>query len=304
MAIKTYRFESDGSFSSLDQSSISGVTDLALARISPTTFVTPARLSNGLQRVLAWSIDVHGNIGLRTLYDTDPVDSIEAVTAFHPAYPTLTVLGGFNVYTRVSGGLVVTSWKLLEDEDNDAMLLPHSEELAGTIPAGASASELDFDLAATVVRTSTNMQKVIAWRTNYIGDLTRGGSATTTMQCNRVTSAAIGTRFLATACRRTDLSMDVRLFEVASGGATVTQRDTTTGGRGRVSCACPSNGSICVSSPPVPSTPIPHCPSKARSSGIRPSTSRRSTRSGSTASAPHSTTAPIARRWTATASRT
>jgi hypothetical protein len=75
-----------------------------------------------------------------------------------------------------------------------------------------------------VVRTGSNLQKVIAWRTGYTGVVDRLGSASTTMECNRVTSAAIGTRWLATACKRNDMKQDIRLFEITGNGATVTQK--------------------------------------------------------------------------------
>ena len=126
------------------------------------------------------------------------------------------------VFVRAGGNLSVQSWKV---QDTWSVTLDSTDGAGATW--AAAASELDFDLSASVVRTSSNMQKVIAWKTSYFGTITRGGSASPELECNRVSSAAIGTRYLVTACRRNDLKTHVRLFDVSANGTTVTEKFNT-----------------------------------------------------------------------------
>jgi hypothetical protein len=221
LGVRTYRVSSAGSLTLQDSDSAGGITDLALARVEGTRFVTPVRLATGALRVIAWQIDADGSITRLAHADGAAVDSIEAVTAYHPAASgSERVEAAATIFARAAGDLAVQTWKVRSDPW--AVVLADSDGAGDT--AGAAASELDFGLAASVVRTGSSLQKVIAWTTSYFGTIARGGSFTTTMPCNRVASAAIGTRFLATACRRDDLKQDIRLFEVSPDGATVTQR--------------------------------------------------------------------------------
>ena len=65
----------------------------------------------------------------------------------------------------------MTSWKLEKD----------TVQQAGTGNAGAigtiAAAQVDFDLAASAVRTSSDELKVIMWHTAYDGAITRLGDA-------------------------------------------------------------------------------------------------------------------------------
>ncbi|MEO8698796.1 MAG: hypothetical protein ABI867_02100 [Kofleriaceae bacterium] len=224
LVVKTYRVNLSGVLTLEDTETASGITDVGLARIDPTTFVTPVRLSTGTLRVIAWSLDAAGTITQQAHGDGVAIDSIEGVTAYHPSDDD--VVGAATVFTRRAGNLSVESWKVLSN--NWRVEVGANASAGATV--SASATELDFDLSASVVRTSTNVQKVIAWRTLYSGSVVRAGSSTTTTECSRITSAAIGTHYLVTACRRSDLKQDIRLFEVSADGATVTPHYDTYNG--------------------------------------------------------------------------
>lgn len=221
LGIKTYKVSSGGTPTFEASDSAGGITDLALGRLDPTRFITPVRLSTGVLRVIAWSIDANGNLARIADADGGTVDSIEAVTAYHPAsLGTESVEAAGTVFVRSGGNLSVQTWKVRSSPASVA--LAHTDSAGATL--ASAASELDFDLSASTVRMSNNMTKVIAWKTDYYGNLTRGGSASPELECTRIASAAIGTKFLVTACRRNDLKTQIRLFEVSLGGATVTER--------------------------------------------------------------------------------
>jgi hypothetical protein len=140
-----------------------------------------------------------------------------------------TTIGGATTFVRGSAGnLVVQTWKVTRT--GSAWKI----ELQDTGGAGAigstAATDIDFDLSASVVQTGTDVEKVIAWRSDYSGTITRAGDYTAG-PCTSMASAAVGVSFLATACRRpSDNAQVMRLFSIGPNGATVALQDEALAG--------------------------------------------------------------------------
>jgi hypothetical protein len=153
------------------------------------------------------------------------IDEIEGVTPYTPdGINGEDIDGAATIFVKTGGNLGVQTWKLL----GDSSVVLADSEAAGAITS-STASMLDFDLAATVVQSTSDVQKVIAWRSNYGGYITRLGSYTAG-SCTNTASAAIGTRYLATACRRpADGVQVVRLYEVSADGDVTLEHEQDSG---------------------------------------------------------------------------
>ena len=89
----------------------------------------------------------------------------------------------------------------------------------------ADAVELDFDRSISVVRTSTDVQKVIVWSASPSGSITRKASYTLGA-CVEVAAAPIGTDLVATGCvEPTSNAVRMRLYEVSAAENSIVLKD-------------------------------------------------------------------------------
>jgi hypothetical protein len=228
LTLKSFEISSAGTPSLQGTETAGEIADVAIARIDPITFVTPVRLATGVLRTIAWRIYANGTIKRLGHGDGGTIDGIEGVTAYTPDGLTgEDIEGAATIFVKTGGNLAVQTWEV----HGDWSVVMADSESAGAIVSSA-VSSLDFDLAATTVTSTSNVQKVIAWKSSYSGTITRGGSASIG-SCLQTTSAPIGTRYLATACRRpADNAQIVRLYEISAGGATVTLKHEQESGTG------------------------------------------------------------------------
>ena len=223
LTVKSYDVSGSGNLTLEDTYEGGGITDVSIIRTDPITFVTPVRLPTGTLRVIAFRIYADGTITRLAHADGGNVTKIESVSYNPASLGDENLIGGVTVFARTdSGNMSVTSWKI--DKGDGWAVNQADSDSAGAI-TDVAAAQMEIDLAASVVRTSTDQQKVIMWSTDYHGAITRKGDYSAG-PCTRVAAAAIGTRFLATGCREpgTD-GMVMRLFNVSSTGSTVTLRD-------------------------------------------------------------------------------
>ncbi len=228
LTLKSYEVNAAGTPRLQGTETAGEIADVAIARIDPITFVTPVRLTTGVLRTIAWRIYANGEIRRLGHGDGGSIDKIEGVTAYTPDGMTgEDIEGAATVFVKTGGNLTVQTWEV----HGDWSVVMADSESAGAI-ASSAVSSLDFDLAATTVTSTSNVQKVIAWKSSYTGAITRGGSATVG-SCLQTTSAPVGTRYLATACRRpADNAQIVRLYEIGAGGTTVTLKHEQQAGTG------------------------------------------------------------------------
>lgn len=224
LTLKSYSVTEAGDPVLRDTATAGGITDVAIARIDPITILTPVRLPDGTLRTISWRIYADGTFNRTAHADGGTIASIEAVTPYQPGEEAgKAMIGAATTFARSeAGNLVVQTWKVSTTGSTWNIAVADSDG-AGAITSTA-ATDVDFDLSASVVQTGTDVQKVIAWRTDYTGEITRTGSYTAG-PCTRVASAAIGVSYLATACRRPgDDAQVIRLFELGPNGATVALR--------------------------------------------------------------------------------
>ena len=227
LTLKSYGIDASGNPSLRDTETAGGITDLAIVRLDQITFVTPVQLTTGVLRTIAWRIYANGEFRRLGHGDGGTIDSIEGVTAYTPAsIGDEDLAGAVTIFARAAGNLSVQTWEIVDDSWR--VQLADTEAAGGT--TSSAVSMLDFDLAATAVQLPTSVQKVIAWKSHYAGTITRGASYTAG-SCSRTASAAIGTRFLATACKRpSDMHQVIRLYNIGPDGSSVDLRHEQTVG--------------------------------------------------------------------------
>lgn len=214
LTVKSYSISTAGNLTLEATETAGGITEVEIARINPITFVTPVRLDNGVVRTITWRIYANGGIRRVGHGDGGVVDELAGVTPFaFDGAGDEDLWGAVSMFVKAGGNLAVQTWKIRDD----GVAVMVDGETAGAITS-STATMLDFDRAAAVTQLTNDTQKVIVWRSNYAGNITRLGSYTAG-SCTKTASAAIGTRYLATACRRAaDGIQIVRLYEISDDG--------------------------------------------------------------------------------------